>query len=122
MKKFALFAAIIFFAGSMIFAKNDLPFKSYETILTQSSESNELIVAFEKLSPKQYEEFELALLSLNGIRKIGSCDRMNIFYFNYDTTMYRTAEEAFEAVIGATKKYQPLMKIGASVADVQKAC
>jgi|GEM_PF-4085887 len=84
--------------------------------------SNELIVSFEKLSPKQFGDLELLLSDLPGIRKIGFCEKMNVFYFSYDTDLFRSNEEAFDALILKTKNYQPLLKIGATSADVQREC
>jgi len=86
------------------------------------TENRELIVAFENISVKQYAELELVLSSLNGIEKSGACERMNIFYFTYDNSIYPNAEEAFETLVIKTKIYQPLLKIGSTIADVQREC
>lgn len=87
-----------------------------------SQNSSELIVSFENLSPKQYQELDLAVSEINGIRKKGFCEKMNIFYFTYDSEIYRSNEEAFDALILKTKNYQPLLKIGATATDVQREC
>ncbi len=84
--------------------------------------SNELIVSFEKLSPKQFGDLELILSELSGIRKIGFCESMHVYYFNFDSNMYRSIQEAFDVVTLKTKNYQPLLKIGATAADIQREC
>lgn len=84
--------------------------------------SAEMIISFEKISSKQFEDLETALSELSGIKKVGACENMNIYYFMYDPAIYRTVDEAYEALILKTKIYQPLLKIGATVADVKTAC
>lgn len=121
MKKITLIAVIIFLTSNL-FAHEGFSKENNPITLTLSDTPGELIVSFEKLSSKQYQDLDLALSEINGIRKIGFCERMNVFYFSYDTAIYRSAEEAFEALIVPTKKYQPLLKIGASAADVEKEC
>lgn len=91
--------------------------------IDEKSQGNpELIVAFEKYTPKLAVEFNSAISSLEGIREIGSCEKMNIVYFSYDPTIYKTQEEAFDAIEKATKSFNPLLKIGSSSTEVEGAC
>lgn len=95
---------------------------SFELNNKPSSPDHELIIAFEDISSKQYNELELVLSGLNGIQKTGACERMNIFYFTYDGSIYSNADEAFEAILPKTKIYKPLLKVGSTIADVQREC
>lgn len=94
---------------------------SFKEIPSQNSPV-ELIIAFEKYSPKLSTEFDQAVRSVPGVQIVGSCSRMNIFYFLIDHEVYRNSSEAFEALEHATKRFSPLQKVGSSISDVQKAC
>jgi|GEM_PF-1677350 len=119
-----LLTICVFLSCTSLFALNldDFQIEKVNSTLFDETKSIELIVSFENLSPKQYEELELVLSSLVGFHNNGHCERMNVFYLSYDSNMYRTAEEAFDALQIKTKPYQPLLKIGATVADVQREC
>lgn len=82
----------------------------------------EIIVGFEKYTPKLATEFNAAVNSLQGIREIGACEKMNIIYFSYDPAIYKTPNEAYEAIEKATKRFNPLLKIGSSSTEVERAC
>ena len=84
--------------------------------------AKELIVAFEKLSSKQYDELESAFKSIEGLKHVGQCENMQVYYFNYDTNVFRNAEEAFDALTIKTKNFLPLMKVGSSIQQVNNAC
>jgi hypothetical protein len=53
---------------------------------------------------------------------MGSCSKLNCYYFSYDTSILRTKNEAFDALLIQTKEYQPLLKSETSVSDVERAC
>ena len=124
MKIYFLFVTILF--NQFVAFSSEQAEINYPNYLVNSSfiaqNSNELIVSFEKLSPKQFGDLELLLSDLPGIRKIGFCEKMNVFYFSYDTDIFRSIDEAFDALTLKTKNYQPLLKIGATSADVQREC
>jgi hypothetical protein len=119
MNHLILFAVILFLIPNPYIARTT---QSIEPISFFNDKAGELVVSFEKLSPKQYEELDLLISSVKGIVKIGFCERRNIYFFTFDTTVFRNSEEAFDALIQTTKKFQPLLKIGSTIADVQRAC
>jgi hypothetical protein len=119
MKHLLLFAVLLFLNSNPYSARTP---QSTDPISFLNDKAAELVVSFEKLSPKQYEELDLSISGVKGINKIGFCERRNIYYFNFDITVFRNSEEAFNALIQTTKKFQPLMKIGSTIADVQRAC
>lgn len=83
---------------------------------------NELIISFERYSVKQYDDLVLALGSVEGVQLVGACEKWNVFFLTYDQDVYATTETAFDAVMMKTRNYQPLIKIGSSIADVKNNC
>lgn len=85
-------------------------------------ETKEMIVSFENLHPKNEQDLIQQFSALEGIEYVGRCPEANIFFFHYETEKHETAQAAFEVLTLATKDYQPLLKIGSSIAQVQGAC
>lgn len=83
---------------------------------------NQLVVSFEHYNPKQLTELQAQLSTIAGIKQLGFCEKMHVFYFEYDTNVYRTVDQAFEAILVKTKTFQPLIKIGSSIEQVQIEC
>lgn len=81
-----------------------------------------LVVTFEKFSVKQITELEAKIADIKGLKLMGSCSKLNCYYFSYDTSILRTKNEAFDALLIQTKEYQPLLKSETSVSDVERAC
>lgn len=96
-------------------------FSSFATKV-ETNGNPELIVAFEKYTPKLAIEFDAAINLLQGIREVGSCEKMNIIYFSYDSSIYKTPEEAFEAIERGMKRFNPLLKIGSNSQEIERAC
>ena len=90
--------------------------------ILKGNTSNELIISFERYSVKQYDDLVIALGAVPGVQLVGSCEKWNVFYFTFDQDQYASPEAAFDAVMMKTRNYQPLMKIGSSIADVKNAC
>ena len=82
----------------------------------------ELVVTFEKFSPKQHELLISKLNEISGLKILGSCEKLHCFYFSYDTSIYQSESEVFEKIQLKTKDFQPLVKSGTSVSDVVRAC
>ncbi len=104
------------------FAGNQLPTHPFTTSAISATGSNELIVTFENLTMKQYEELDLALADIQGVKLLGYCQKQNCYYFNYDQALFKSEDEAFEALAIKTKLYQPLMKTGVTIALIQTLC
>lgn len=86
------------------------------------AKTNQLVVSFERFNPKQLSDLQAKLSTIPGIKQLGFCEKMNVFYFEYDATVYRTVDQAFEAILLNTKTFQPLIKIGSSIEQVQIEC
>ena len=82
----------------------------------------EFVVTFEKFSVKQREELLSELSEIQGIKMLGSCDKLRCFYFSYDNAFFKSETEAFEAVTLKSKDFQPLLKLGTSISDVVRVC
>ena len=82
----------------------------------------EFVVTFEKFSVKQREELLSELSEIQGIKILGSCDKLRCFYFSYDNAFFKSETEAFEAVTLKSKDFQPLLKLGTSISDVVRVC
>jgi hypothetical protein len=95
---------------------------SANTILENKLDSNEIIIAFEKLSSKQFLELDEAIAQIPGVTNFGYCQRINIYYFTYDENIYKTEDQVVEAITKHTKKYQPLLKIGTSAEQLSNNC
>lgn len=92
--------------------------------LTQIDDAttNQLVVSFGHYNPKQLTELQAQISTIPGIKQLGFCEKMHVFYFEYDTNVYRTVDQAFEAILLNTKTFQPLIKIGSSIEQVQIEC
>lgn len=110
-----------FLLGASVFAleKNDHDM-SKDYIIQEKS--NELIVSFEHYNPKQLSELQAQLSTIPGIKQLGFCEKMHVFYFEYDASVYRSIDQAFDAILLNTKTFQPLIKIGSSIEQVQIEC
>lgn len=82
----------------------------------------ELIVIFEDLSEKEFMDLDLAIVSVNGLTLKGYCQRLKCYYFNYDDNIFKSEDQAFEALTIATKKYKPLLKTGTTSELVNQIC
>jgi len=87
-----------------------------------SKSNTELVVTFEKFSSKQREELLQSLTGINGVKVLGSCEKLRCFYFSFDPSVYVSEESAFEAIQLKTRIFQPLLKSGTTVQDVERAC
>lgn len=105
--------------GTLVFA-SILP--NYFNATTDFSESHELVVKFQKLSPKQYGELDKSIATVPGIKDEGHCERLKVFFFSYDTSVYRTDEDAFNAIEKSTKAYLPMLKVGTSAEQLKTIC
>lgn len=94
----------------------------YSSDKTDNHPTKELIVAFEKLSSKQFAELDAAINNIPGLKPLGQCSKMNVYYFSFDETIYFNDEQAFEALTIKTKDFLPLMKIGSTIEQVSNAC
>lgn len=81
----------------------------------------EILIIFEQLSEKEYDDLNSRFSSLEGISVTGFCKRLKCYYVSYDKTVYRTPESVYEAVAEATKRYVPVLKTGTSE-QVNKMC
>ncbi len=104
------------------FSIEDFNSRKVNLSIIDEPKSNELIISFEHYNPKQLSELQSQLSSVTGIKQLGYCEKMHVFYFEFDATIYRSADQAFEAIMLKTKAYQPLMKVGASISMVQNEC
>ncbi|MCE3296566.1 MAG: hypothetical protein K0R65_2280 [Crocinitomicaceae bacterium] len=104
------------------FAGNQLPDLPFTMSALSTENPTELIVTFENLTMKQYEDLDNALADIQGVKMVGYCQKQNCYYFNYDRTIYKTGDEAFEALAIKTKLYHPLMKTGVTIALIQTLC
>lgn len=95
---------------------------SFKIKQQQNEKANELIVSFENFSPKQINDLNEVIVSLEGFKYVGFCEKMHLYYFTFDNTIYRNVENAFQALELKTKNYQPSLKIGASIQEVEYAC
>jgi len=107
--------------GALLLCWNLYSF-SFNLPISNSSNSNELIVAFEKFSAKRYAELESLISGISGIENTGYCERMNVFYFEYDPEIFQSENDAFEAIMIKTREFQPLLKIGSTVDQVKIEC
>lgn len=82
----------------------------------------EMIVTFENLNPKRYNELNEVLLGFSGIEFVGSCPEMKAYFFRVNSEEFSSVQEAFDALTIKTKEFQPLLKIGASISHVQSEC
>jgi hypothetical protein len=96
--------------------------RTNEQVSFFSDKEAALVVTFEKFSVKQFTELEAKIADIKGLKLMGSCSKLNCYYFSYDTSILRTENEAFDALLIGTKEYQPLLKSETSVTDVERAC
>ncbi len=108
---------------SMTIARGESPinFAQSRTFISEETQ-NEFVVTFERFSVKQREDLLSKLSEIQGIKILGSCDKLRCFYFYFDHSFFKSEAEAFEAVTSKSKDFQPLLKSGTSVSDVQRAC
>lgn len=95
--------------------------KQPKTIYKDST-LNEVIVSFEKLSIKQYEELDKIIANLPGIKGNGYCQKLNCYNFVYDTNFYKNSEEAFSMIEKETRLFLPLQKLGVNSQMVMQYC
>lgn len=112
----------LLFAGILLLCWNSYSSTFILSDLNAPNPNAELIVAFEKFSPKRYAEIENLISGISGIEQVGYCERMNIFYFQYDPEIYQTENDAFEAIMVKTREFQPLLKSGSSIDAVKNEC
>ena len=120
-----MFAPIITWAFycSMTISLGENPINLAESGKFHSENTHaEFVVTFEKFSVKQREELLSELSEIQGIKILGSCDKLRCFYFSFDSAFFKSETEAFEAVTLKSKDFQPLIKLGTSVSDVQRVC
>jgi hypothetical protein len=91
-------------------------------IVLKSDVPGELVVAFEGFSVKRIDELNSLFTDLPGIKNLGSCERLNVLYFTYDTAIYHSADEAYETLMLKTREFRPLLKTGSSISDVKFNC
>lgn len=107
----------------VVFPANDYQKNQLDHQTIQEDQSHrEMIVSFENLHPKNEPNLVQQFTGLEGIDYVGRCPEINVFFFQYNPEKYSTAEQAFDVLTLATKDYQPLLKIGSSIAQVQGAC
>lgn len=95
----------------------------YSNALTKADGNpNELIVAFEKLNDKQLTYFDELITQIPGVKNTGYCQRLKIYIFEYDSSIYRNDEAALNAIAVQTKKFIPIQKVGTSSQDILKSC
>jgi hypothetical protein len=100
----------------------DFNSRKFNLSIIDEPKSNELIISFEHYNPKQLSELQSQLSSVTGIKQLGYCEKMHVFYFEFDPSVFRSADQAFEAIMLKTKAFQPLMKVGARISQVQTEC
>jgi hypothetical protein len=83
---------------------------------------NEIILTFEKLSEKQFEDLDLVILNLPGIKSTGYCQKMNCYYFKYDSNLYKSREEAFHVIEIQARQFLPLLKEGVNSELINNIC
>lgn len=121
--KFLLTVSIFLSCSTQFaFSNEDFNIRQVNLSIIDEPKSNELIISFEHYNPKQLSELQSQLSSVNGIKQLGYCEKMHVFYFEFDATVYRSVDQAFEAIMLKTKAFQPLMKVGASISDIKRAC
>jgi hypothetical protein len=86
------------------------------------AKTNQLVVSFEHYNPKQLSELKAQLSAIQGIKQLGFCEKLHVFYFEYDASIYRNVDQAFDAILVKTKTFQPLITIGSSIEQVQIEC
>ena len=83
---------------------------------------NEIVIAFEKLSEKQLIYFNQLLTEIPGIKNTGFCERMKVYVFTYDSAVYRTEEDAVNAINIHTKKFIPIQKVVDNTQELLNNC
>lgn len=119
-KKLITLAILVSSISLSINAGNQIPPSAPFLVVPESS--SELIVTFESLTLKQYEELDQALADIQGVKLVGYCQKQNCYYFNYDRSVHKSEDAAFEALAIKTKLYQPLLKTGVTIALIQALC
>lgn len=111
------------FCCSIVISSTDITVKDHSQYRLLPTEFNsDLVVTFEKYTPKQIGELTSALAQIQGLKIQGSCEKLRCYYFSYDTSVFADDAAAFEAITLRCKTFQPLLKAGTTVAEVQRAC
>lgn len=84
--------------------------------------SNEVIISFEKLGEKQVQELDEVIAQIPGVKNFGFCQKLRLYFFSYDALRYKTEEEVVETIAIYTKKFEPLQKVGTSSSRLIQQC
>lgn len=86
------------------------------------NEHAELIVVFENYNSKFHEEVLTQVNQINGLKIKGYCASLNCFYFDVDSIIFKSANDAFSVLEIKTKKFLPVYKEGTTSAMVVANC
>jgi hypothetical protein len=87
-----------------------------------TEDQGEIVIVFENLNMKLFAEFDQAITSIKGIKNTGYCQQLNCYYFSYEKSMFRSADEAYVEICKAAKNFLPIYKEGTTSEMVIKAC
>lgn len=76
--------------------------------------SSELVVVFDNYNGKFHEEILNQVGQINGLKLKGFCENLKCFYFEVDSNLHKTINEAFIKLESKTKKFLPVLKEGTS--------
>lgn len=121
MKPLLLFLFLTFFVSAFAqdreIDKNEPPYLNL-----QNQNSADLIVVFDNYNSKFYGEVISQVNQLEGLKMKGICESLNCFYFDVDSLIYKSLNDAFLVLESKTKKFLPVFKEGTTSTMVVSNC
>jgi hypothetical protein len=91
-------------------------------ISIENSSTGELVIGVPNFNMKRYDDFIKTVSSINGIRNIEYCSGAEVFLVQFDSSTFRSSEEAFKAIDDKMSNMELYHKSGVSHAALKADC
>jgi hypothetical protein len=122
MKPIVLFLLLTFNVSGFAQDKVEIDKNELPHLKLQNQNNADLVVVFDNYNSKFYQEVVNQLNQLEGIIMKGYCESLNCFYFEIDTLIFKSTNDAFEILESKTKKFLPVFKEGTTSLMVVSNC
>lgn len=122
MKPLLLFLFLAFIVSGFAQGNVEIDKNSQNHFTLQSNNNADLVVVFDNFNSKFYQEVVSQVNQLEGLKMKGYCESLNCFYFEIDTMIFKSTNDAFEILESKTKKFLPVFKEGTTSLMVVSNC